>query len=186
MDLFEYLVVMVSIVLGLGVTQVLRGLGKVVRSHSRFPPVIIWAILLFYLHVQVWWGMWDLSEVTSWNMFSFYLVIAIPCSMFAAVELLLPLNSGDHTDWEAHFFTVRNWFLGAICLFSIVAIMTTYYLGNVPLTHPYRIIQLTVTVTAIAGFFTRSGKAHIWIGSIYFGVLLIGQILFRLNPGLSS
>ena len=103
MDLFEYLVVMVSIVLGLSVTQVLRGLGKVVRNQSRFPPIIIWAIVLFYIHIQVWWGLWDLSNITSWNMFSFYLLIAIPCSMFAAVELLLPLSSDADTDWEAHF-----------------------------------------------------------------------------------
>ena len=186
MDLFEYLVVMVSIVLGLSVTQVLRGLGKVVRNQSRFPPIIIWAIVLFYIHIQVWWGLWDLSNITSWNMFSFYLLIAIPCSMFAAVELLLPLSSDANTDWEAHFFQVRNWFFGAVCLFSIIAAMTTYFLNNVPLTHPYRIIQVTVTATAIAGFFTRSTRAHTWISSIYLAVLVIGQTLFRLNPGLSA
>lgn len=186
MELFEYLVVMVSIVLGLGVTQALRGLGKISRSPRPFLPVTIWTILLFYLHVQVWWGMWDLVGVASWNQFSFYLVIAIPCSLFAAVELLVPLSSGDDTDWEAHYFTVRNLFLGMICTISILAMMTTYYLIDVPLIHPYRIVQLTMTVTVILGFFTRSRNAHIWISSVYLGVLLVGQILFRFAPGLNS
>jgi hypothetical protein len=130
--------------------------------------------------------MWDLASVTSWNMFSFYLLIAIPCSMFAAVELLLPLSSSDDTDWETHFFQVRNWFFGVVCLFSIIASMTTYFLNNLPLTHPYRIIQVTVTGIAITGFFTRSRKVHIWISFIYLAVLVVGQTLFRLTPGLSS
>ena len=186
MDLFEYLMVMVSIVLGLGVTQALRGLGKLARSPSSFLPMTIWAITLFYLHIQVWWGLWDLANVESWNQLSFFLVIALPCSLFAAIELLMPLGSEADTDWESHYFDVRNWFLGAVCMFSIVAVLTSYILNDVPLTHPYRIVQGIVTVAAIIGFFTQSKIAHTWISSIYLGVLLTGQILFRLAPGLSQ
>jgi hypothetical protein len=36
MDFFEYLMVMVSIVLGLGTTQLLRGLGKIVRGERGY------------------------------------------------------------------------------------------------------------------------------------------------------
>ena len=89
-------------------------------------------------------------------------------------------------DWESHYFKVRNWFLGAICTFAIVAILTTYYLNDVPLTHPYRIVQGLILTVAITGFFTQNRRAHIWISSVYLGILLTCQILFRLTPGLSS
>ncbi len=59
--------VMVSIVLGLGVTQALRGFSKIARSSSTFLPLTIWATTLFYLHIQVWWALWDLTAVGTWN-----------------------------------------------------------------------------------------------------------------------
>lgn len=96
------------------------------------------------------------------------------------------LSSGDDTDWEAHFFKVRNWFIGTICVISIIAVMASYYLNNVPLTHPYRVNQAIVTVTAIMGFFTRSTSAHIWIGFLYLAISVLGQAIFRLYPALSS
>lgn len=39
MEIFEYLMVMVAIILGLGVTQILRGLSKIARSEH--PSAIV-------------------------------------------------------------------------------------------------------------------------------------------------
>ncbi len=83
--------VMVSIVLGLGVTQALRGFSKIARSSTGFLPLTIWATTLFYLHIQVWWALWDLTAVETWNQLYFSLIILVPCSLFGATELLLPL-----------------------------------------------------------------------------------------------
>ncbi len=47
MDHFEYLMVMVSIILGLGTTQTLRGLSKMARSPTRFLPATLWVIGLY-------------------------------------------------------------------------------------------------------------------------------------------
>jgi len=178
--------VMVSIVLGLGVTQTLRGFSKITRSSTTFLPLTIWATTLFYLHIQVWWALWDLTAVGTWNQLYFSLIIAIPCSLFGATELLLPLGSNPDTDWETHFFSVRKWFFGVVCIFTILATLETHILLDVPLTHPYRIVQLTVLVAAATGFLVKSQRSHLWISVIYLGTLLVGQVLFRLQPGLSQ
>ena len=183
---YEYLMVMVSIILGLGATQALRGLSKIARSPTRFLPATLWVTGLFYLHIQVWWGFWDMADVPSWTQLSYYLIIFLPCSLFAATELLVPIGAGADTDWEAHFQSVQTWFLGSLITFQIVAILASYLLMGVPLTHPYRILQGAIVLTSALGLFTASTRVHSWIAATFLVLLLTGQVLFRLTPGLNS
>ncbi len=186
MSHFEYLMVMVSIILGLGATQALRGLSKLAQSSQPFAPVALWSITLFYLHVQVWWGYWDMVGVTDWTQLSYYLIVFLPCSLFAAIELLVPIGAGAQTDWRTHFFNVRPWFFGTVVAFQALATVTTYIVIEVPLTHPYRIVQVTTILLATGGLFAKSVRAHIWIAAAFMAVTLTGQVLFRLNPWLSG
>jgi hypothetical protein len=186
MEIFEYLMVMVSIILGLGVTQTLRGLSKIARSPKTYLPVTIWAITLFYLHIQVWWSLWDTVAVVSWTQPFFYLLVAIPCSLFGATELLLPMGNSPDTNWESHFFGVRKWYIGAFCVFAALATLETYVFLGTPLSHPYRINQAIIITAAAAGFFTENRTVHVWTSATVLGSLLIGQALFRLTPGLGD
>ena len=182
MDIFEYLMVMVSIVLGLGLTQVLRGFGKIVRATQRYSVVTLWAVTLFFFHVQVWWGMWDLREVTDWNQLSFLAVIGLPCALFGATELLLPHSSPPGIDWQEHFFKVRRWFFAVFCVFALAATLETWVLLDVPLTHPYRIGQLAVLALGVVGFVTERARAHLWVAVATLSVFVLGQSLFRFLP----
>lgn len=182
---FEYLMVMVSIILGLGATQALRGLSKLVRSPKPFLPVALWALTLFYLHIQIWWGFWDMSGVPAWTQLSYYLLIFVPCALFAAAELLVPIGVAAERDWEEHFFSVRLWFFGTVITFQGTATLLSYILNDVPLTHPYRLVQTSLILITASGLFTRNRMAHVWISAIYLVVMLTGQIIFRLTPGLS-
>lgn len=186
MSIFEYLMVMVSIMLGLGATQLLRGFSKVAQSPQRFLPLTMWAVVLFYIHLQMWWALWDLNAVPVWNQFYFYFLVSLPCSLFAATELLVPLGSSANTDWRAHFFKVRKWFFGVFFVFSICAAVQTYVFLEVPLTHPYRAIQGLLIVIIATGYFVRKARTHIWLGAIFVGVVTVGQVVFRFLPGLSE
>ena len=186
MDIFEYLMVMISIMLGLGATQALRGFSKIAQSSRSFLPLTMWAAVLFYLYLQVWWALWDLNAVAVWNQFHFYLLVAIPCTLFAATELLLPLASSANTDWQSHFFSVRKWFFGVLFVFSVIATLETYVFLNVSLTHPYRVMQVALAAVVVTGFFVKNAKTHVWLSVIYFCGLLVGQFLFRFLPGLSQ
>ena len=60
MDEFSYLSVLISVILGLAVTQVLKGFRGILLSRTRiriYWPVIAWAALLLLICVQSWWAM---------------------------------------------------------------------------------------------------------------------------------
>jgi hypothetical protein len=65
MDAFGYLGVLLSIILGLGMSQLLTAVGRIVRARDRvrvaFTPLAWTAILLVY--VQCWWSRFDLREI---------------------------------------------------------------------------------------------------------------------------
>jgi len=184
MEIFEYLMVMVAIILGIGVTQALRGLSKIARGSKPFTAVTIWASTLFYLHIQVWWALWDLTAVETWNQAYFYYVVSIPCALFAATELLLPLGSSPETDWQSHFFSVRKWFFGVLVFFITIAILESHVLLGSPLTHPYRLFQVVTLSAVVAGLMTKNPRAHVWISVTFIFSSLAAQALFRLLPGL--
>ena len=116
----------------------------------------------------------------------FFMLAAIPCTLFAATELLLPLASSAGTDWQSHLFSVRNWFFGVLFVFSVIATLETYVFLNVSLTHPYRVMQVALAGVVVTGFFVNNARTHVWLSVINFCGLLVGQVLFRFLPGLSQ
>lgn len=186
MSLFEYLMVMVSIILGLGATQLLRGFSKIAQSSSRFHLLNIWAGILFWVYLQTWWAYWDMHKVLIWNQFHFYLLLAGPCALFAATEILMPSSLTANTDWRAHFFKVQKWFFGIFFGFAVIAAISTFILLEFPLTHPYRAVQGTALILILAGYFTRSDNVQLWLSVAFLCNIVIGQALFRFLPGLAQ
>ena len=150
MTIFEYLMVMVSIILGLSITQVLRGLSKIARSPRRSVAATLYGVFLFALHVQTWWALWDLSVVPEWNFLLFILLISIPSILFATTETLFPMATTAETDWNAHYEAVRKLFLSVLALWTILALLETRIFLGTPLTHPYRIVQVSILGLIVA------------------------------------
>ena len=185
MTIFEYLMVMVSIILGLSITQVLRGLSKIARSPQRSVAVALHGVFLFALHVQTWWALWDLSAVPEWNFVFFVLLISIPSILFATSELLFPMATTAETDWHAHFESVRKLFLSVLALWTVLALLETRIFLGTPILHPYRIVQLSILSLIIAGIFLRERRTQNWIAGSMLFLLIAGQLVFRLLPGLA-
>jgi hypothetical protein len=184
MTIFEYLMVIVSIILGLGITQLLRGFSKVARSGSRSAVVILFGIYVFVFHIQAWWALWDLRVFERWNLGYFAFLVSIPCLLFACAELLFPMATTAETDWKAHYQSVRVWFLGALAALSAIAMLETWVFLDVPLTHAYRLIQSGIIVLVITGMFVRDQRIHLGLIISVLVIFSIGQIMYRLLPGL--
>jgi hypothetical protein len=70
MDEFSYLSVLLSVVLGLAVTQILKGFRGLVlsRAHVRlYWPVIGWAVLVLLVCFQNWWSMFGMRNRHGWT-----------------------------------------------------------------------------------------------------------------------
>ncbi|HWD28330.1 MAG TPA: hypothetical protein VG387_14260 [Rhizomicrobium sp.] len=120
MGAFDYVAVLISIVLGLGITNVLTGLAGIVRARDRvtmFAPTVILLVDVFVIHVQMWWSMFGLREVRHWNFASFLAVLMQPVLIYMVSAFLVPaIPEKGPVDLKAQYFREHAWVFGALIL----------------------------------------------------------------------
>lgn len=116
MDKFNYLTVLVSIILGLGVTQLLTGIGRMLQNRDRvvlYWPAIGSVLSLLVAHVLVWWTLFELHTHGEWTFPGFISVLLMPILLYLLSALVLP-DFGDSVadDLRQHYYANSRWFFG--------------------------------------------------------------------------
>src|SRR6058998_2632434 len=117
MDAFGYLSVMVSIVLGLGLTQLFAGIGNLVQIRRRVKLYwlhSLWVLLLIVLHVHMWWSFWALRVVADWNYATFVYVLIGPAALVIASHIIIPELLEGRIDVQRHYFDTSPLFFGIL------------------------------------------------------------------------
>ncbi len=126
MDEFGYLSVLLSIIIGLAITQLLQGFRALVLSRSRlvvYPAPIIWAATLVLIAVQTWWAMFGLRDVTTWTFLKFAIVLAQTIVLYMLAGLVLPDFTGDApVDLRDHYYAHRRVFFGVAVASALISL----------------------------------------------------------------
>ncbi|HSM97323.1 MAG TPA: hypothetical protein VLT91_14865, partial [Rhizomicrobium sp.] len=121
---FDYLSVLNSIVLGLGLTQLLSGFASMMRSRRRvrmYWPVPVQMAAIFLITVQLWWALFSLQYERHWNFAQFLVVLMQPVSVYLCAALITPDFTGNETiDLREAYFSESRWFFASI-LFVVAA-----------------------------------------------------------------
>ncbi len=124
MDDFSYLSVVTSIVLGLGVAQLLTGAARLVQARRRvrlYAPTVLWAAFLFLLHIQLWWAASVWRRVTEWTFLGFLLTVMLPVMSFLLAVLVLPdFDRPGTLDLREIYYENSRWFFG--CMAALIAL----------------------------------------------------------------
>ena len=87
MHAFDYLSVFLSIVLGLGMTQLLSAVARWLELRHQikpYAPAAIWAAFLMIVLIQTWWSMFGMRNIVDWSFLQFCVVLAQPVLLFPA------------------------------------------------------------------------------------------------------
>lgn len=108
MDAFSYLSVLLSIILGLAITQVLQGVRGLLlaRRHvTIFWPSLLWAGLILVIATQLWWASFGLAGHNVWTFVMFGMVLVQTILLYMLAALVLPdFAAGEPKDLTAHYF----------------------------------------------------------------------------------
>ena len=137
MDAFSYLSVLLSIVLGLAITQVLQGLGRILQERARtrmYWPAIAWAVLLLVIFVQTWWAMFGLRNVAHWSFAAFAVVILHVTVLYLLAALVLPDPGREgEIDLRANYYAHARAFFSVAVAATVVSLMKDLVLtGGLP------------------------------------------------------
>lgn len=125
MQPFEYLSVLISIVLGLGITQILQGFASWLVHREKFraySPAVLWAVALLIVHIQTWWSMFGLRQANDWTFLQFSLVLSQPAILYMLSTLVL---SGAHGDpvMRNSFMNHRRWLFGFFIGLIVISLL---------------------------------------------------------------
>jgi hypothetical protein len=134
MNAFEYLSVLISIVLALGMTRVLAGVAEMLqqRTYRRIYWVhVIWIVNLFVYLVIAWWIFYRWRNQQEWTFFLFVFVLISPTILYLASMLLFPPESSDaeSIDYKAHYYANHRAFFILFTMFTVVDIFDTLLKG---------------------------------------------------------
>ncbi|MBI1210422.1 MAG: hypothetical protein GC190_03085 [Alphaproteobacteria bacterium] len=127
MDDFSYLSVLISIVLGLGVTSLLTGLARVVQLRDRIKiywPTLAWVTTLLLIHVQMWWSMFGLRTVVVWTFPLYAITLLQPILLFFLSALIWPdFDRDEALDLKANYYAQVRWFFGILVALVLVSLV---------------------------------------------------------------
>lgn len=126
MDAFSYLAVLLSIVLGLGLTQLLTAAGRIIRQresiHLHWLP-LLWTAILTLIYVQAWWAMYGMRFRREWSFLAFAVVLAQTMTLYLMAAVVLPEQiDDDGADLGAYFDRHHRWFYGLFLLTLVVSV----------------------------------------------------------------
>ena len=183
MSQFEYIMVMVSLILALAVAQALRGLSEVVASEKRHWPHTAWVTYFVLLVIQIWWAYWDYNNVEEWRFTTYLFVLSDPIIMFASVHLLVTAASSGDIDWREHLSNVRRLVCGLGIVFVASSVMANVVYFDSPWLHPYRIFQAIIGSLYLIGIFAKNDRLQNAIPFLLLLTLVISQLVIRSNIG---
>ena len=133
-DAFNYVAVLVSIVVGLTATRVMSGLGEMIQAANR-PRIywvhVLWHITLLFNVMLNWWLLYRWRATIDWTFLLFIWITVAPILLYLAAAILIPgeLETTGSPDWRDYYFKNRRGFFFAFGLIAPLDIIDTLLKG---------------------------------------------------------
>jgi hypothetical protein len=180
MSPFEYVIVMISIILGLGITTILTGVAEMIKRTpltSLFAPYIIWIALIFLLHIHEWFLSYELKAVQVWTLHKFVFFLLYPINLYILAHLLFPTGpQRDSTSREFYFNNYPKLYIGAIIL-VIQSIVHNLTISSHPIhTQVPHLIALVILSTMVTTK-TKNVAIHVAVSILLLAVALVSLVV---------
>ncbi len=177
MSIFEFVLTGLTLVLALVITRILGGLRWIIDPARAYWVHALLSLQLLILTSLIWWGLWYAKDV-QWTYLSFaYNLLIGPGILYFTATLLIPDNPRRVRSWRTHYYNVARMFYGAFAILVVIIFFGSLIYTGTPIWHFTRIIQLTVLVLCVLGFFSRNHLVHAGIASSLF-IACIAAVAF--------
>ncbi len=127
MDRFEFVMVLLSIIIGLGIGGLLTNVARQIRAGSKCKGFWVHSgvvAALFLAFLQMWWESWGLQRMDVWTFPLLLLMLVPPSGLFIISHLIYP-NKLEGADLESYYFAKTQLIWSVAALTVVVA--TLFY-----------------------------------------------------------
>lgn len=160
---YEHVVVVMSIVLGLAVTQLLKGAAQLYRSRNRVRTWWLhwaWTALLMVFSLFIWWTYWNYRQITDWTFLRFVLYLSPAVVFYFLSSIAFPDSADQVKDLREYFISNRVGFFGTFAVYAILAGLTAILVRGLPVTDVSNVFRIGMVLLMIVGMRSTSARAH--------------------------
>lgn len=177
MSAFEYVTVLISIVLSLGITQILTGVAGIIKKAHKvtlYWPHVLWVLFVLLLHIQEWWITYELKGHQSWKLPFFLFIMIYPINLFVMARLLFPDKlKGKIIDLKQFYFKNYKKLFFLLILSAILSVIFNLTILKMAISD--QILQLLLI--AIISSITIKETTSEWIHKVVAIVVLFSLIV---------
>ena len=181
MDQFEYVMVLVSIIIGLGIAHILLGVAGIIdrlsRKENRLELSVAhasWLGFCFAWLVMFWWWEYRFStRVSDWTFGLYLFLICYAVTLFLLQAVLVPRTWDGVTSLKNYFLERRAWFYSLLLFVTILDQFDSYLKGGFAYVLQTGVINLAFSASTIPvviiGIRTTNMRFHNIVAAIFFG-----------------
>ena len=162
MNLFEFLMILLSLIVGLGIAEILSGIARFLKKNrSREIPWVHGAATLsiFVALLQTFWESWGLRALDVWTFPAMLLMLGSPICLYLMAYILFP-EPDEAAGLDDYYFERARllWPLGALTV--IVGTLFRPIAFDVPLWVVDNLSSIPVLAVCAILTFTRNRLTH--------------------------
>lgn len=165
MNVFEFISVALSFVIGLGIARLLTATVALIRARQRFRlhwMPFVWAGMIFLWMIQFWWAIYELSRIIqNWAMWRFTFLLLLSLFLFAAAAMILPARPGEDAENLLEDFEQNGrWGLAVLVVYFSVALLANRFLFGLALSAPMNLLTASLTICPLIVLTTVRRRAQ--------------------------
>src|SRR6266576_4687138 len=182
----QHLVVVMSIVLGLSVTQLLKGLAQLYRTRNSVRPYWLhtaWIVLLVFYSLVLWWLHWNYRSIEEWSFFRFVLYLSPMIVFYFLTSIVIPDPSDPVSNYREHYFSSRVGFFGTFALQIVLAHAAGVVVRGLPLLDPSDPLRLAMVALLLIAMRSASERVHAVVLTLFALAMVVFVMLFHVRLG---
>ena len=163
---FEHLSGLVSIIVGLSVSQLLFGLGQLLRKRGTYEVDALYLLcnlIVLLVLVDSWWAVFSWHDATKWSYRGTWFVLINPLIVTMAAQLLPPDWEERPLDLHRMYYRNRRFIFGLLALYPLIDMIDAALKGAAhfkSLGPGYPITNVTMTALCVLAALVNSRKVQ--------------------------
>jgi hypothetical protein len=164
--MFNYVMVLASVIIGLGIAHLLTGVAAIVQHPSRETTYWVhrlWVAAVFLRVTFWWWFEFRLSQIPQWTFTLYVFVLAYALLIYLWCALLFPRDLAGYDGFKDYFYSRRGWFFGIALATQAIDVADTLLKGMDhfrSLGPSYPILILAVSGLMLIAMRARNERFH--------------------------
>jgi hypothetical protein len=173
MTTFEYLAVLISIIVGLGITHLLGGVARFISNPNRYRLYwvhLVWTAYLFLYLAMFWWYQLWMNTVEEWTSLLYAFLVFCAVVLYLICAIIIPSDFPEDGDFREYFFSRRRWFFGLLLFWSILDTVDSLIKDH----EIYPVLLLFFSALKVIGMVTKNAKFHAAFAASFLSLLAYG------------